>query len=147
MEIETPPVCKLHNKPGDKCRGLLIITPVTAMARTRLRLLWPCARGRSKTGKLFQFIKGPSVRFGEHLACGQLSISIDGLRDRFKWKSQDINPSAQLTRAGWQHAEVAVGCGEYFMAALEVTKTGAGIASVSRGLAFFGYENPTKGLT
>ena len=153
MEIETSPVCKPHNKPGDECRGLLIITPArarasaSARARARLRLVWPCARGRSKAVKIFQFMKVPSARFGEHRKCGQLGISIEELGDCFRWKSQDIKPSAQLPRDGWQRAKVAVMCGEYFMAVLEVTETGAGSASASQGRSFFGDENPTKGLT
>ena len=146
MEIETPPVCKPHNKPEAECRGLLIIAPVAARARARLRLVWPGARGLSKTGKLFQSIKVPSMRFGDHRTCGQRGISIDGLGDRFRWKSQDLNPSAQLTRDGWQRAKVAVVCGEYFMEVMAVSKTGAVSASASRGRAFFGCENPTKGL-
>ena len=60
------------------------------------------AHGRGKAVKIYQFMKVPSARFGEHRMFEQIGIPIEGLGDGFSWKSQDLEHSAQLARDGWK---------------------------------------------
>ena len=68
---------------------------------------------------IFQFMKVPSARFGEHRAFEQLGLPIEGLGDGFSWKSQDLEHSAQLARDGWQKARSAILGGEHFLVVLD----------------------------
>jgi cob(I)alamin adenosyltransferase len=69
--------------------------------------------------KIFQFMKVPSARFGEHRMFEQIGIPIEGLGDGFSWKSQDLEHSAQLARDGWQKAKAAILSGDYFLVVLD----------------------------
>ena len=120
MEIETPPVCKPYDKPEGERRGLLIVNTGDGKGKSTAAFgLALRAHGRSKVVKIFQFMKVPSARFGEHRMFEQLGIPIEGLGDGFSWKSQDLEHSAQLARDGWQRAKAAIMGGEYFMVVLD----------------------------
>ena len=120
MEIETPPDCKPYDKPEGERRGLLIVNTGDGKGKSTAAFgLALRAHGRSKVVKIFQFMKVPSARFGEHRMFEQLGIPIEGLGDGFSWKSQDLEHSAQLARDGWQRAKAAVMGGEYFMVVLD----------------------------
>ena len=120
MEIETPPVCKPYDKPEGERRGLLIVNTGDGKGKSTAAFgLALRAHGRSKAVKIFQFMKVPSARFGEHRMFEQLGIPIEGLGDGFSWKSQDLEHSAQLARDGWQRAKAAIMGGEYFMVVLD----------------------------
>ncbi len=54
------------------------------------------AHGRGKAVKIFQFMKVPTARFGEHRMFEQIGIPIEGLGDGFTWKSRDLDHSADL---------------------------------------------------
>jgi cob(I)alamin adenosyltransferase len=69
--------------------------------------------------KIFQFMKVPTARFGEHRMFEQLGIPIEGMGDGFSWKSQDLEHSGQLARDGWLKAKAAIQSGEYFMVVLD----------------------------
>ena len=75
--------------------------------------------GRGKPVKIFQFMKVPSARFGEHRMFEQLGIPIVGLGDGFSWKSKDLDHSAQLARDGWQRAAALIEAGEHFLVVLD----------------------------
>ncbi|MEN9472652.1 MAG: hypothetical protein RLZZ495_741, partial [Pseudomonadota bacterium] len=77
------------------------------------------AHGRGKAVKVFQFMKVPSARFGEHRMFEQIGLPIVGLGDGFSWKSQDLEHSAQLARDGWQKAKAAIRSGDFFMVTLD----------------------------
>ena len=77
------------------------------------------AHVHGKAVKIFQFMKVPSARFGEHRMFEQLGIPIEGLGDGFSWKSQDLEHSAQLARNGWEKAKAAILSGENFMVVLD----------------------------
>ena len=120
MEIETPPVCKPYDKPEGERRGLLIVNTGDGKGKSTAAFgLALRAHGRSKAVKIFQFMKVPSARFGEHRMFEQLGIPIEGLGDGFSWKSQDLDQSAQLARDGWQRAKAAIMGGEFFMVVLD----------------------------
>ena len=120
MEIETPPDCKPYDKPEGERRGLLIVNTGDGKGKSTAAFgLALRAHGRSKAVKIFQFMKVPSARFGEHHMFEQLGIPIEGLGDGFSWKSQDLEHSAQLARDGWQRAKAAIMGGEYFMVVLD----------------------------
>ena len=124
MEIETPPVCKPYDKPEGERRGLLIVNTGDGKGKSTAAFgLALRAHGRhhvhGKAVKIFQFMKVPSARFGEHRMFEQLGIPIEGLGDGFSWKSQDLERSGQLARDGWLKAKAAIQSGEYFMVVLD----------------------------
>ncbi len=77
------------------------------------------AHGRGKAVAIYQFMKVPTARFGEHRMFEQLGLPIIGLGDGFSWKSRDLEHSAQLAREGWARAEAAIRGGEKFMVVLD----------------------------
>ncbi|UUX97743.1 cob(I)yrinic acid a,c-diamide adenosyltransferase [Aquabacterium sp. J223] len=77
------------------------------------------AHGRGKRVQVYQFMKVPSARFGEHRVFEQLGVPIEGLGDGFSWKSQDLARSAQLARDGWARAEAAIRGGDHFLVVLD----------------------------
>ncbi len=124
MQIETPPSDKPYEKPEGERRGLLIVNTGDGKGKSTAAFgLALRAHGRhhvhGKTVKIFQFMKVPSARFGEHRMFEQLGIPIEGLGDGFSWKSQDLDHSAQLARDGWAKAKAAIQSGEYFMVVLD----------------------------
>jgi cob(I)alamin adenosyltransferase len=120
MQIEAAPECKPYDKPESERRGLIIVNTGDGKGKSTAAFgLALRAHGRSKPVKIFQFMKVPSARFGEHRMFEQLGIPIEGLGDGFSWKSQDLEQSAQLARDGWQRAKAAIMGGEYFMVVLD----------------------------
>ncbi len=77
------------------------------------------AHGRGKAVKVYQFMKVPTARFGEHRLFEQLGVPIEGLGDGFSWKSRDLDHSAQLALDGWAKAEATIRAGEHFMVVLD----------------------------
>ena len=69
--------------------------------------------------KIYQFMKVPSARFGEHRVFEQLGVPIEGLGDGFSWKSRDLDHSAQLARDGWARAEATIRAGAHFLIVLD----------------------------
>ena len=124
MQIETPPSAKPYDKPGGERRGLVIVHTGDGKGKSTAAFgLALRAHGRQhvhgKTVRIFQFMKVPSARFGEHRVFEQLGIPVEGLGDGFSWKSQDLERSAQLARDGWQKARAAMLSGEHFMVVLD----------------------------
>ena len=120
MQIETPPIDKPYDKPEGERRGLIIVNTGDGKGKSTAAFgLALRAHGRGKAVKIFQFMKVPSARFGEHRMFEQIGIPIEGLGDGFSWKSQDLERSAQLARDGWQKAKAAIQSGEYFMVVLD----------------------------
>ena len=120
MQIETPPTEKRYDKAEGERRGLVIVHTgdgkgkSTAAFGQALR-----AHGRGKAVKVFQFMKVPSARFGEHRLFEQIGLPIEGLGDGFSWKSKDLEHSAQLARDGWQKARAAILSGDPFLVVLD----------------------------
>jgi cob(I)alamin adenosyltransferase len=149
MQIETPPTEKRYEKPEGERRGLVIVNTGDGKGKSTAAFgLALRAHGRSKAVKIYQFMKVPTARFGEHRAFDQLEAfrtapgrpqpdggpvggqgaarseqpwgpMIEGLGDGFSWKSQDLEHSAQLAREGWQKARAAILGGGYFMVLLD----------------------------
>lgn len=124
MHIEKPPSEKPYDKPEGERRGLLIVNTGDGKGKSTAAFgLALRAQGRQhvhgKTVKIFQFMKVPSARFGEHRMFEQLGIPIEGLGDGFSWKSQDLEHSAQLARNGWEKAKAAILSGAHFMVVLD----------------------------
>jgi cob(I)alamin adenosyltransferase len=120
MNIETPPTDKPYDKPEGERRGLLIVNTGDGKGKSTAAFgLALRAHGRGKKVRIFQFMKVPSARFGEHRMFEQLGIPIEGLGDGFSWKSQDLEHSAQLARDGWQKAKAAILSGDFFMVVLD----------------------------
>lgn len=124
MEIESAPTEKRYEKPEGERRGLLIVNTGDGKGKSTAAFgLALRAFGRThvhgKQVKIFQFMKVPSARFGEHRMFEQLGIPIEGLGDGFSWKSQDLEHSAQLARDGWEKARAAIMSGDYFMVTLD----------------------------
>ena len=120
MQIETPPTEKPYEKPEGERRGLVIVNTGDGKGKSTAAFgLAFRATGRGKAVKVFQFMKVPTARFGEHRMFEQIGIPIEGLGDGFSWKSQDLEHSAQLARDGWEKARAAILSGEYFMVVLD----------------------------
>jgi len=120
MQLETPPTEKPYDKSEGERRGLVIVNTGDGKGKSTAAFgLALRAHGRGKAVKIFQFMKVPTARFGEHRMFEQLGIPIEGLGDGFSWKSQDLEHSAQLARDGWQKASAAILSGAYFMVTLD----------------------------
>lgn len=120
MNIETPPTEKPYEKPEGERRGIVIVNTGDGKGKSTAAFgLALRAHGRGKAVKIFQFMKVPSARFGEHRMFEQIGIPIEGLGDGFSWKSQDLEHSAQLARNGWAKAKAAILGGTYFMVTLD----------------------------
>lgn len=120
MQIETPPAEKPYDKPQGERRGLIIVNTGDGKGKSTAAFgLALRAHGRGKAVKIFQFMKVPTARFGEHRIFEQLGLAVEGLGDGFSWKSQDLDHSAQLARDGWLKAKAAILSGEYFMVTLD----------------------------
>jgi cob(I)alamin adenosyltransferase len=120
MQIETPPAAKPYEKREGERRGLLIVHTGDGKGKSTAAFgLALRAHGRGKPVKIFQFMKVPTARFGEHRMFEQLGLPIEGLGDGFSWKSQDLERSAQLAREGWERAKQAILGGEFFLVVLD----------------------------
>ena len=120
MQVETPPTAKPYEKPAGERRGIVIVNTGDGKGKSTAAFgLALRAHGRGRPVKIFQFMKVPTARFGEHRMFEQLGIPIEGLGDGFSWKSQDLEHSAQLARDGWQKASAAILGGEYFLVVLD----------------------------
>ena len=120
MHIETPPVHRDTPKPQGERRGLTIVHTGNGKGKSTAAFgLALRAHGRGKLVKVYQFMKMPMARFGEHRLFEQLGIPIVGLGDGFSWKSRDLDHSAQLALDGWAKAEATIRAGEHFMVVLD----------------------------
>ncbi|MEY4764351.1 MAG: cob(I)yrinic acid a,c-diamide adenosyltransferase [Pseudomonadota bacterium] len=120
MQIENPPVDRQVEKPAGDRRGLVLIHTGDGKGKSTAAFgLALRAHGRGKAVKIYQFMKVPSARFGEHRMFEQLGVPIEGLGDGFSWKSKDLDHSAQLARDGWERAKATILAGEHFMVVLD----------------------------
>ncbi len=120
MDIENPPVNREAEKPAAERRGLILINTGDGKGKSTAAFgLALRAHGRGKQVKIYQFMKVPSARFGEHRTFEKLGLPIEGLGDGFSWKSKDLDHSAQLARDGWERAAATIMAGEHFMVVLD----------------------------
>ena len=109
MQIEQPPVNYTRVTPQSERRGLLIVNTGDGKGKSTAAFgLALRAHGRGKAVKIYQFMKVPTARFGEHRMFEKLGIPVEGLGDGFSWKSKDLAHSAELAREGWQKAKSCV---------------------------------------
>ena len=88
MDIVAPPT-QPGPKAGGPRRGLVIVHTGHGKGKSTAAFgLALRAHGRGKAVKIYQFMKVPSARFGEHRVFEQLGVPIEGLGDGFSWKSQ-----------------------------------------------------------
>lgn len=120
MQIETPPSEKPYEKAEGERRGIVIVNTGDGKGKSTAAFgLALRAHGRGKAVKIYQFMKVPSARFGEHRMFEQMGLAIEGLGDGFSWKSQDLDRSAQLARDGWIRAKTTILAGEHFLVVLD----------------------------
>ena len=120
MDIQNPPTDAPQQREQAERRGLLIVNTGDGKGKSTAAFgLALRAHGRGKAVRIFQFMKVPSARFGEHRAFEKLGIEIEGLGDGFSWKSKDLEQSAQLAREGWARAAEAINSGESFLVVLD----------------------------
>ena len=120
MQIESPPTDHKRQEPTEERRGLLIINTGDGKGKSTAAFgLALRAHGRGKAVKIYQFMKVPSARFGEHRMFEQIGLPIEGLGDGFSWKSQDLEHSGQLARDGWEKARATILSGEQFLVVLD----------------------------
>jgi cob(I)alamin adenosyltransferase len=120
MEIEQPPVNRERVVPTAERRGLILVHTGDGKGKSTAAFgLALRAHGRGKPVMIYQFMKVPSARFGEHRLFEQIGLPIIGLGDGFSWKSRDLEHSAQLAREGWARAEATIRAGEHFLVVLD----------------------------
>lgn len=120
MDIEKAPTERRYERPEGERRGLIIVNTGDGKGKSTAAFgLALRAHGRGKAVKIYQFMKVPSARFGEHRMFEQIGIPIEGLGDGFSWKSQDLERSAQLARDGWEKAKATIMAGEHFLVVLD----------------------------
>ena len=120
MHIETPPTEKPYDKAEGERRGIVIVYTGDGKGKSTAAFgLALRAHGRGKTVKIFQFMKVPTARFGEHRMFEKIGLPLEGLGDGFSWKSQDLDQSAQLAREGWLKAKAAILSGQLFLVVLD----------------------------
>ena len=120
MQIETPPTEARYERPDGERRGLVLVHTGDGKGKSTAAFgLALRAHGRGKPVKIYQFMKVPSARFGEHRMFEQLGLPIEGLGDGFSWKSRDLEHSAQLARDGWQRAAATIAAGQHFLVVLD----------------------------
>lgn len=120
MEPVAPPTEKPLLHPDGERRGLVIVNTGDGKGKSTAAFgLAMRAHGRGKKVKVFQFMKLPTSRFGEHRACETLGLPVEGLGDGFSWDSKDLERSAGIAREGWQQARTAILSGEWFMVVLD----------------------------
>lgn len=120
MQIETPPSEKPYDKAEGERRGLVIVNTGDGKGKSTAAFgLAFRALGRGKAVKVFQFMKVPTARFGEHRLAERVGLPVEGLGDGFSWKSKDLDHSAQLAREGWDKAMAAILSGAYFLVVLD----------------------------
>jgi cob(I)alamin adenosyltransferase len=120
MDIQNPPTEAPQQQERAERRGLLIVNTGDGKGKSTAAFgLALRAHGRGKPVKIYQFMKVPSARFGEHRTFEKLGIPIEGLGDGFSWKSKDLEHSAELARQGWARAAQAINSGEHFLVVLD----------------------------
>ncbi|MDD2546497.1 MAG: cob(I)yrinic acid a,c-diamide adenosyltransferase [Burkholderiaceae bacterium] len=120
MQIETPPTEKRYEKPEGERRGLVIVNTGDGKGKSTAAFgLALRAQGRGKAVQIYQFMKVPSARFGEHRMFEQIGLPIEGLGDGFSWKSKDLDHSAELAREGWAKARATILGGAHFLVVLD----------------------------
>ena len=124
MQTETPPTEKRYDRPEGERRGLVIVNTGDGKGKSTAAFgLALRAFGRQhvhgRQVKIFQFMKVPTARFGEHRMFEQIGLPIEGLGDGFSWKSRDLEHSAQLARDGWARAEATIRAGAHFLVVLD----------------------------
>lgn len=120
MDIKEAPTEASAYKPEGERRGLVIVNTGDGKGKSTAAFgLAMRAQGRGKAVHIFQFMKVPSARFGEHRSFEKLGLPIEGLGDGFSWKSKDLEHSAQLARDGWRKAAELIMAGEHFMVVLD----------------------------
>jgi cob(I)alamin adenosyltransferase len=120
MQIESPPTEARYERPDGERRGLVLVHTGDGKGKSTAAFgLALRAHGRGRKVHIFQFMKVPSARFGEHRTFEQLGMPIEGLGDGFSWKSRDLEHSAQLARDGWARAETLIRAGDHFMIVLD----------------------------
>lgn len=120
MDIETPPLNHQRLEQPAERRGLVLVHTGDGKGKSTAAFgLALRAHGRGKSVLIYQFMKVPSARFGEHRIFDKLGLPIIGLGDGFSWKSKDLEHSAELAREGWARAEASIRSGEHFLVVLD----------------------------
>lgn len=120
MEVQQPPIEKPYDPPAGERRGLVIVNTGDGKGKSTAAFgLALRAHGRGKNVIIYQFMKVPTARFGEHRVFESLGVPIEGLGDGFSWKSRDLAHSAELARSGWERAKAAILSGDWFMVVLD----------------------------
>ena len=120
MQITSPPTTKPYEKPDGERRGLVIVNTGDGKGKSTAAFgLAFRALGRGKAVKVYQFMKVPSARFGEHRLAERVGLSVEGLGDGFSWDSKDLAHSAQRARDGGARARADILSGEQFLVVLD----------------------------
>lgn len=120
MNIEALPVQPYVDAQQEERRGLITVHTGSGKGKSTAALgLALLEHGHGKEVKVYQFMKMPTTRSGEHRLLEQLGIPIEGLGDGFSWKSCDMHHSAGLVLQGWAKAEATIRAGKHSLVVLD----------------------------
>jgi cob(I)alamin adenosyltransferase len=120
MQIETPPSEKPYEKPEGERRGLVIVNTGDGKGKSTAAFgLAFRATGRGKAVKVYQFMKVPTARFGEHRLAEQRGPAHGGPGRRLQLEEQGPGAIRQLARDGWEKAKADILSGEFFLVVLD----------------------------
>jgi len=100
--------------PREKRKGLVIVNTGNGKGKTTAALgVLLRATGLGMTVGMFQFIKSPDEKRGEHHGAEMLGVEITPLGAGFTWLSDDLEHDRKLAREAWARCRAAVESGEY----------------------------------
>ncbi len=101
MQIESSPPKSPTKKPEGERRGIVIVNTGDGKGKSTAAFgLALRAHGRGKAVKIYQFMKVPSARFGEHRIFEKLGLPIEGPGRRLQLEEPgpaSIRPSSRAT--------------------------------------------------
>jgi cob(I)alamin adenosyltransferase len=100
--------------PREQRHGLVIVNTGDGKGKSTAALgILLRAAGRDMKVGMWQFIKNPDGRYGEHVAAERLGVEIVGLGDGFTWLSENIEEDRALAERGWSVCREALRGGEF----------------------------------
>lgn len=100
--------------PREQRNGLVIVNTGDGKGKSTAALgILLRAAGRDMKVGMWQFIKNPNGRYGEHVAAERLGVEVIALGDGFTWLSENIEEDRALASQGWEVCRTALRSGEF----------------------------------
>ena len=101
-------------------KGLVIVNTGNGKGKTTAAMgVLFRAWGRGKKVIMLQFVKHSTASFGEQRAAKKIGVVMRAMGDGFTWRSKDLEQTANLARAHWEHCKEVIASGEYDVVILD----------------------------